>query len=207
MPTHIVEQGEYLAQIAEKYGFRSASTIWEHPSNQSLRKQRENPNVLLPGDSLFIPDLAPKAVSVPTTKQHVFVVRAEKLMLRLRVRDFDDQPVKDTVCELEIDGTLSKVQTNGEGRVEVEIPRSAKQGKLSIPSLEIEIPLKIGHLDPADAKSGWVGRLRNLGYLFEADDPDSISEAIEEFQCDNKLKVTGQADAATQNKLKELHGS
>jgi hypothetical protein len=172
-----------------------------------LRKLRENPNVLLPGDSIFIPELAPKTVSVPTTKQHVFVVPAEKLMLRLRVRDFDDQPVKNTACDLDIDGASSKVQTNGEGKLEVEIPKTAKQGKLSIPSLDMEIPLKIGHLDPADAKSGWIGRLRNLGYLFEADDPDSVSEAIEEFQCDNKLKVTGQADAATQNKLKELHGS
>ena len=206
MPTHIVEQGEYLAQIAAKYGFRSATAIWEHPSNQALKNQRVNPNVLLPGDSIFIPEPTQKAVSVTTAKKHVFVVPSEKLLLRLRVRDFDDQPVKNTACTVQVDGVDHLLQTNGEGLVELEVPKTAQGGKLSVPSLELELPLKIGHLDPPDAKSGWVGRLRNLGYLFEADDPAGIAEALEEFQCDNKLKVTGQPDTATQNKLKELHG-
>jgi hypothetical protein len=205
--THIVQQGEYLAQIAEKYGFRSGRPIWEHAGNQALRKLRQNPNVLLPGDSIFIPDIAPKNVSVSTDKKHVFVTSSEKLMLRLRVRDFDDQPLRNTVCEIEVDGSLHKLQTNGEGLVELQIAKTAREGKLTVPALDFQVPLKIGYLDPHDAESGWIGRLRNLGYLFEADDPDSISDAIEEFQCDQKLAVNGKPDAATQNKLKELHGS
>lgn len=206
MPNHIVEQGEYLAQIADKYGFRSGRVIWEHAGNQGLRKLRQNPNVLLPGDTIFIPDLAPKTLSVPTTKKHVFVVPAEHLLLRLRVRDFDDQPVRNAACEVEVDGAKSKMVTDGDGLVELKIPRTAREGKLSIPELDIEVPLKIGHLDPPDAKSGWVGRLRNLGYLCESDDPSSVRDAIEEFQCDHKLKLTGLPDATTQSKLKELHG-
>ena len=30
--------------------------------------------------------------------------------------------------------------------------------------------------------------------------------ALEEFQCDQKLSVTGELDSATRAKLKELHG-
>ena len=53
---HYVEQGEYLAQIARSYGFVDYNTIWDAPENQGLKDKRKNPNILFPGDKLFIPD-------------------------------------------------------------------------------------------------------------------------------------------------------
>jgi hypothetical protein len=34
----------------------------------------------------------------------------------------------------------------------------------------------------------------------------ALKSAIEEFQCDQKLPVTGKMDAATQDRLKKEHG-
>ena len=53
---HTVVQGEYLSGIAKKYGFSSHKKIWDHAQNAELKKQRQNPNVIFPGDQLFIPD-------------------------------------------------------------------------------------------------------------------------------------------------------
>jgi Putative peptidoglycan binding domain len=34
-----------------------------------------------------------------------------------------------------------------------------------------------------------------------------LTRTVQEFQCDTGLPVTGECDAATQSKLKEMHGS
>ncbi len=65
------------------------------------------------------------------------------------------------------------------------------------------------HLDPASEISGLQGRLRNLGYAVgPADgtlDPRSV-EGLRAFQADQGLEVTGELDAATEDKLREVAG-
>ncbi|HEY6945459.1 MAG TPA: LysM domain-containing protein, partial [Candidatus Acidoferrum sp.] len=68
--THIVEQGEHLSQIAKKYGFPDYKIVWDHPENADLKKLRKNPNILFPGDQVFIPDKEEKEESGPTDKRH-----------------------------------------------------------------------------------------------------------------------------------------
>jgi N-acetylmuramoyl-L-alanine amidase len=51
---HVVREGECLASIAFENGF-FPDTIWRHADNSALKERRENPNVLQPGDVLFIP--------------------------------------------------------------------------------------------------------------------------------------------------------
>jgi peptidoglycan hydrolase-like protein with peptidoglycan-binding domain len=69
--------------------------------------------------------------------------------------------------------------------------------------------VRIGHLDPHDEDSGWQARLVNLGYIPGTLDDitdDHFRWAVEEFQCDHHLKVTGKLDDATRAKLKDSHG-
>jgi LysM domain len=57
MPSNYkVRQGDHLSDIATALGFSSYETIWNHPKNAKLKQKRVNPNVLFPGDTLFIPD-------------------------------------------------------------------------------------------------------------------------------------------------------
>ena len=56
MPTHIVRAGENLTAIARKYGYSDWKTIYDHARNADFRKKRPNPNVIMPGDEIYVPD-------------------------------------------------------------------------------------------------------------------------------------------------------
>jgi N-acetylmuramoyl-L-alanine amidase len=55
MPNHNVVQGDCVLSIAEQYGF-FWETVWNHPSNAELKKKREDPAILYPGDVVFVPE-------------------------------------------------------------------------------------------------------------------------------------------------------
>jgi len=208
--SHTIQQGEHISKIATKYGFRDYRTIWNDGRNAALKKKRVNPNVLLPGDELQIPDKQVKTVPGATTKRHTFRLARAPLKLRLVVRDFDNEPIANTPCELEIEGTKYHLTTNGDGLIEKDVEPTAETGRLVIPSLDLDVPVKIGHLDPHDEETGWLGRLINLGYgddRLGTTSAEDLQSDIEEFQCDYGLKVTGILDEATKAKLKDTHGS
>jgi N-acetylmuramoyl-L-alanine amidase len=207
--SHTVQQGEHLSSIAEKYGFRTYQTIWNHSDNAQLKNKRVNPNVLYPGDVLFIPDKTLRTEAIATGAVHVFQVMASNLRLSITIRDRAGKRLPNIACELEVDGQKIQLTTNGDGHVEQAIPRGAQGGTFRVPDLNIESPVKIGHLDPMEEKSGFAGRLRNLGYYrgdLENIDQDQLLSAIEEFQCDSGLTVDGIAGPNTMAKLKDFHG-
>lgn len=63
---HIVKQGEYLSLIAQKYGIPNWQTLYNHPNNAEFRKNRPNPNLIYPGDKLFIPGQGATPTPGPT---------------------------------------------------------------------------------------------------------------------------------------------
>ena len=228
--THVVKQGEYLSRIATEYGFSGYKVIWNHPGNAKLKSLRVSPNVLLPGDELVIPDRETKTESRPVDARHRFVALGDELKLRISVRDVNDKPVAGVKFLLSVEAADAELTADGRGLVEKPIPRTAETGTLILRELEragdrvlqADLPVRIGHLDPVDTKSGQVARLNNLGYrageiAAAPSAPPGAQEdkvaalrfrsAVEEFQCDSKLKVDGVCGGATQAKLKEVHGS
>ena len=53
---HSVKQGEHMSGIARHYGFSDYKKLWDHANNAKLKTLRKNPNILLPGDEVFVPD-------------------------------------------------------------------------------------------------------------------------------------------------------
>ncbi len=212
--THIVEQGEHLSLIAKKYGFPDYKIVWDHPENAKLKEERKNPNVLFPGDEVFIPDKEEKEESASTDKRHDYVVKKATLKLRLVLEDIYEKPIAGAQCALLIDGQTYQLTTDGNGKLEQEIPLDAKEGVLTMrgdqtPFANQVLPIKIGHLDPVDEISGQVARLNNLGYSagkLDGSDTDAFASAVEEFQCDHGLKVDGDCGPKTQAKLKQVYG-
>ena len=212
---HTVSQGEHLAGIAFSYGFSDYLTIWNHPNNADLKNKRKNPNVLFPGDSLFIPERKEGEHSCPTDKRHQFVLKRTPLKLRLTLQDQYEKPVANAACLLTVDSTSHPVTTDADGKIELEIPPSARKSSLVIEDAQetpyggITIPIKIGHLDPVEEISGQQGRLNSLGYFSKAIDgntgPD-FQSAVEEFQCDQGLTVDGICGPMTQARLKKVYG-
>ena len=212
MTTRVVWPGDHLAYIADEAGFRDSNTVWDYGDNAGLRAMREHPGVLAPDDVITVPEHEDKQVDRPTGAHHVFKVKGDKLWLRLVVRDFDHEPVANARAILEVEGNRFDLVTDGGGRIDQQVPRKARSGTLSLPDVGLDLVLDIGMLDPVGNEAGWRARLVNLGYFRgDSSDDDSGNErwdwALQEFQCDHDLPVTGEADGATRAKLLELCGS
>jgi hypothetical protein len=208
--TYRVQQGDHIHSIAATFGFQDYRIIWDDPKNAALRQKRLNPSVLLPGDAVYIPDKKLKTEPAATSKVHRFVLKGEPLKLRITLRDFDNEPIPNMDCELEVEGVVSTLKTNSKGLIEKAIPTTAETGVLRVPELGLELPVKIGYLDPHDEESGWKARLINLGYYprgLDDQDTEQLAHSIEEFQCDHGLPVTGKPDQTTKEKLEAVHGS
>jgi len=210
MPDYTVQQGDCISSIAQQHGF-SWQTIWNHANNAGLRAKRQSPNVLLPGDVLFIPDKEEKIHPGPTEKRHTFKKKGVPAKLRLKI-EFNDEPRANQPYFLQIDGRHYSGNTDAQGRLAHSIPLDARKGKLKvgIPPDQDEYDLDLGHMDPVDEVSGVQARLNNLGFDCGPADgkmgPDTEA-ALRSFQEKHKLQVTGKADAATRAKLVDIHGS
>jgi len=204
---HTVKQGEHLTRIAFEHGFRDANRIWNDPENAELRKQRDNPNVLFPGDLLNLPDKTERLEAASTGMVHPFIAPALSLRLQLVVRDVNGDPIPNCECLLALDGKTQTLSTNGDGRIDQSIPITTTAGEIRIRGQVYR--LSIGELDPVEEESGWRARLANLGYYL-ADGSDvneeELRSAVEEFQCDYGLNVDGQCGGQTQKMLKKVHG-
>lgn len=56
MTQHVVKSGEYLSLIAQKYKIPDWKTIYFHANNAAFRGKRPNPDLIYPGDVLYVPD-------------------------------------------------------------------------------------------------------------------------------------------------------
>ncbi len=207
MPEYIVKQGDCLLSIAYKYGLFKEK-IWNHPQNAKLREKRKDPNILYPGDVLFIPDKEEREESAPTERRHKFKVKGVPAMLRLQFK-FGDKPRANEPYTLQIDGKIFTGTTDGEGKIKHPLPANAKRGKVLLGEYQEEFLLEFGHLDPIEEISGVQARLNNLG--FDCGKIDGIlgpqtEASLKAFQKQYGLMVTGKIDEQTINKLKQVYG-
>lgn len=94
MPEYKVKQGDCASSIAQKSGL-FWETVWNHSKNAKLRNKRSDPNVLCPGDLIFIPDKEEKLESCATEQRHRFQRKGVPAKLRLRIlqdKEEDDSP-------------------------------------------------------------------------------------------------------------------
>jgi hypothetical protein len=213
--SYVVKPGEHLPAIAERHGFIRSKVLWDDPANAFLKQQRRVPEILAPGDELFIPERKSKTVAAPAGQKLRFVVARDALELRLRIRDLARRPVANSACTITVEGADQRtVATDGNGIVAQPIRGRDTSATLVVGALRYEV--LIGGLDPIEEPSGVQARLINLGYLEGPvrgpedevldDDARELCAAIEEFQCDHGLSLTGRIDAATQARLLDVHG-
>jgi len=201
MPQHTVASGDCLSSIAEQYGLLW-ETIWNHPDNTELKLKRKDPNVLYPGDVVFVPDKRAGEVDCATNQRHKFRKKGVPAKLRLRLLD-GDEPRANVPYQLQIDGEWKSGTTDGDGYLEQPLPPAARTGKLIAgegPTQDV-YEFDLGNLDPLNTDEGPAGRLCNLGY-----DVSNLTEAVSAFQHKCDLPVTGEIDDATRQKLKEVFG-
>jgi N-acetylmuramoyl-L-alanine amidase len=221
-----VRQGEYVSSIALDYGFLDWHTVYDHPNNAELRRKRASPDILLPGDQVFIPDKEEKHESCSTEQRHEFQIKLPMTWLNIILKDAEGRAIANQPYTLTIAGrTLNKRRTlkkttDGTGLVQQQIPVGVTRGRLTLDNVGLSWDLRIGHLDPIHDQgsdkaiiSGVQARLNNLGFL--CGDVDGIlgpktRSAIFLFQGMRMgidwSKATGVPDEDTRNALLAAHG-
>lgn len=206
---YVVRQGECMNSIAAAHGF-FWETLWDLTENQELRCAREEPNVLLPGDRVYIPELREKVIEAPTEARHLFRRRGVPSTLRIQIMRAG-VPRSNEQYLLEIDGFRSEGVTNDEGWVEIAIPPSAERGELRFGNGEFETdvyPFNIGGLDPITEITGVQERLANLGYdcSVTGEMDNDTRQAILAFQEAEDLETTEELDQTTRDRIAQVYG-
>lgn len=190
---HTVLQGESVMSIAEENGFL-CETIWNHPKNAALKAKRGDPDVLMPGDVLHIPDRGEKKDSAGVGQCHNFRRKGIPAVVRLvlrrpkketdekvgreafdpseykepEVKPAEDEPMSDVPYKVYADGKAVKEgKTGGDGKIEAGIPPAASNVWIVLdPGTpgERTVNLNIRAMDPIEEISGVCKRLNNLGY-------------------------------------------
>ena len=206
---HKIGQGECLAVLAKQYGFTDYHAIWDDPKNAQLKSKRQNPNILAPGDILFIPDKKDKEESRGTSQAHSFQVGDAAVKFRTIIKDAKDRPLANAKYTLTLPGQMFTGVTGSNGLLEHPLPLDAETGTLALTDLGITWTLNFGHLDPVDTIQGVQGRLKSLGYdpgAVDGTENDGLTAALKAFQKAHSLPVDGACDSATKAKLQEKHG-
>ncbi len=207
---YVVKQGECIESIALAHGYLP-DTLWNHPDNAQLKRERKDPSLLLPGDRVQVPDPRPKQEPGADGRKHRFHRKGLPSKLRVRILR-DGEPRKNEPYTLNIDGRLSQGSTDGDGVVEVPVPPNAQRGTLVVGQDEQDqqtFELRLSGLDPVESLTGVQQRLENLGYPCPAsgalDEPTRA--ALGDFQRACDLEATGEPDQKTRDKLAAEHGS
>jgi|SRR5208283_293595 len=213
---YTVQQGDCMSSIAYEKGF-FWQTLWKHPSNAALRTQRKNPNVLLPGDIVHIPDLTVRYEPGATETRHKFKRKGVPEKLRMKLLDANHKPRTNVAYIIVIDGDARRGTTDGNGELTESIPPNAKMAKLILetpasgksPVRRKVTKLRLGGLAPISDVSGLKARLANLGIYkgpIDGNLDDATTRAITAFQKKKGLPATGVADDATKAQLQQVHG-
>lgn len=206
---YVIRGGDYLTAIAYSRGLKP-DDIWNEPGNDDLRKKRQNPDMLVPGDVLQIPVVKPKWMPLAIGSNNKFVASPPVVTIQLTLYQDDDGKNALSGLTYSIEGTTEGTTTGtlgDDGAIEFEVAVCTRQVALTLVELGQVYPLMIGGIDPVDATSGTRQRLANLGYLDDHGGSQPIDQALALFQSDQQIDATGTCDDATAKALVGEHGS
>jgi len=200
--SHVVRRGECVSSIADKHGF-FWQTLWDAPENRTLREARGDPNVLLPGDRVFVPELREKEQAhCRTGSVHRFKRRGVPERLRMRFAHADEGPKANMGYVFDDGRSERRGETDGDGYLEEWISTRLRIVTITFDDGAVAT-LQVGDLDPPQTVRGAGARLMSLGY---ASPGASLAVVLETFQLANQIEPTSQLDEATIAALVEAFG-
>lgn len=207
MPQHTVALGESVSKIAADNKLADFREIWNHPSNRQFANTRD-PNLLYPGDELFVPEQRQKDLIAATGMTHQFRKKVPKNKIRLKMLDGNMNPIVEADYTLTVGDDTFTGKTDDQGQIIHDMAVAVDSGSLEFGGRTID--LEIGSLAPLDKVEGIQARLQNLGYAVEAvngdDSTDAYKDAVKAFQADHKLAVDGIVGPQTRGKLEDIYG-
>jgi len=99
--THQIAPGDCIYSLADRVGL-PWEAIWNDPGNDELRRRREDPGLLVPGDVVAIPDAPRLEKRLGTDERHTVTIERPRIQVRLRVLETpppeDAEPVPATAA-------------------------------------------------------------------------------------------------------------
>ena len=157
---------------------------------------------------MHIPDAKDKQVSVAPGGRYVFVLQNMRCDFEVTLR-LNDKLRTGVTWTLEVGSETIQGTTGEDGTVHASIPARARTGVLRLPDSDDEYPIAFGDLDPSETVRGVQSRLASLAYYRHRIDGDAgpwTARALRAFQIDEELPLTGKADEATTERLREKYG-
>lgn len=208
MRIYVVKQGDFLGKIAWSHGVQE-DAIWNLAANAALKTLRVSPNVLCPGDVLYVPDVKPTRFKLSVGSSNTFEAQVPMTTLHVAFAD-DGVPWSGAAYRVEgVFGMTIEGSTDGGGVATIEVPINCGSIDVVFDARGRKFRFDVGHLDPVSEPSGVRARLQHLGYLrpVAPGDGDAMDRAVREFQTDNGLDPTGEVTKATVDALTDRYGS
>lgn len=231
MRPYLVRQGDYMTKLALRFGF-DALAVWASPRNRALREKRRSPELLAPGDIVYLPDSRREGLPLQSAVTNRYRARVPTVRLRVALRTPAEALANEPFVVEGLHGPLLALgggaqkpalgrcsiryegASDGEGVATFEVPITIDRVWLSLPGRGLRIQVRPGHLDPENEPSGLRQRLVHLGFLSpgveqltEEERSALIADALLRFQRSRGLQPTGLADDATVNELRRAHGT
>ncbi len=211
---HVVKQGETLTRVAKQYGL-TCEDLSAHSGNSALCELRSDTNILLPGDTVEIPEKETPTLSLIQNTRNIFIFVEDPELFIFKLQDVEGQRVDIHKATLAIADKTIDATIVGDQISCLLPPNAGNDATLNIWLNEQEepdetIPVSLGYLDPVNTLSGVQGRCNALGY--ECGVVDGLMGAktrkgVRGFQTANDLVVDGDPGPNTQTKLKDRFGS
>ena len=206
-----VKQGDTLASLGHSNGL-SWKSIWEDPRNRDLRSRRKHPNILAPGDEVFIPGIYRKEISASTEARHKFRFNGALSMFKMQFVNDQGESFAGEPYLLTIEGRHLRGKLDENGWICVHIPPNARSGRIEIgeDGMIESCNLLFGHLDPIEEISGVQARLQNLGYYggpVDGQESPILAASIASFRSDEGLSEDGGIDEEFLRRLEERYYS
>jgi hypothetical protein len=209
---YVVRPGDHLLKVAARMGF-DADAVWNDHRNADLGKTRASMHILGSGDLLYVPQPKPPVFHrLKIGEVNRFVVDMPLVDIRVTFLD-QGMPLANERCTIRELPRLGELHTDAQGTLAFTTHAVVETVTIEFPDLDTTQTLSIGDLNPTTTGSGAYQRLKNLGFLLDAEgsspqniDDERLRQAVLHFQWAFDSEPTGVLDAHTATKLESVHG-
>jgi len=151
MQPHVIRQGEFLSMLASRFGF-DADEVWNDSANDELRERRSSPEMLAPGDVVYLPDAAPEPRSLSARTNNRFRGRLPTVPVEVAFH-YGGEPIANTSCTVEGLPQPLNTETDGDGVARFDAPMNSGEVWVVFEDPAAGFRVMVGHLDPHDEGS------------------------------------------------------
>ena len=176
MRPYPVRDNDFVLKLAHKLGF-NPDVVWNDPRNGDLRELRKDPNVLLGGDILYVPDQDPESHDLVVGTTNSFVApEPPQTTVSVRFVGSESSTYAGRAFALDELPDLSGLATDDTGLATFDVPVTLDRVTLVFPDTGESHALLIGALNPIDTPSGMFQRLQHLGHIGAVDYDDDTTD-------------------------------